>query len=100
MPHSSTVRPRRRWLSCLARTPRCGRSDYRGPPSIVRFASLVQRLAPDPVEAKLGGPGQHQRAAAAVAVDALQRERAKHGLTAAGADRERGELIGPLHDRI
>ena len=66
--------PRRLWLSCPARTPRCGRSGYRGPPSVVRFAGLVQRLASDTVEAKFGGPGQHQRAAAAVAIDPLQRQ--------------------------
>src|SRR3954447_17757501 len=100
MPHSSTVRPRRRWLSCLARTPRCDRSDCRGPPSVVRFAGLVQRLAPDPVEAELGCPGQHQRAAAAIAIDALEWQRAEHGLSAAGPDRERGELIGALHHGI
>ena len=40
---------------------------------VVRLARLVQRLAADTVEAELGGPWQHQRSTAAVAIDALQR---------------------------
>src|SRR5262245_12903403 len=55
--------------------------------SFVLLARLVQRLAPQPVEADFGGPRQHQRAAAAVAIDALQRQTPQHGLAAAGADR-------------
>src|SRR3984885_14866935 len=39
---------------------------------LVRFAVLVQRFAADAVEAEFGGPRQHQRTAAAVAIDPLQ----------------------------
>src|SRR5947209_8001150 len=42
--------------------------------SLVLLARLVQRLAPEPVDADLRGPWQHQRAAAAVAIDALERQ--------------------------
>ena len=41
--------------------------------SLIRLARLVQRLAAEPVQADFGGPGQHQRAAAAVAIDAFER---------------------------
>ncbi len=40
---------------------------------VVRFAGLVQRFAADAVETEFGGPWQHQRAAAAVAINPLQR---------------------------
>src|SRR6476619_7523484 len=48
------------------------------PRSIVRFARLVERLAPETVEAELGRPRQHQRAAAAVAIEPLERQRLQH----------------------
>src|SRR6202049_2540301 len=61
---------------------------------VVRLAGLVQRFAADAVETEFGGPGQHQRTAAAVAIDPLQRKRFQHRLAAAGADRECRELVG------
>src|ERR1700738_848371 len=67
---------------------------------VVRFAGLVQRLAADAVETELGGPWQHQRTAAAVAIDPLQGPRFQHRLTAAGADRQRRDLVGALHRGI
>src|SRR5438270_10144173 len=67
---------------------------------VVRLAGLVERLAADAIEAEFGGPWQHQRAAAAVAIDALQRQRFQHGLTATGADRQRRDLVGALHRGI
>src|ERR1700693_2446223 len=76
------------------------RSISRGPPLLVRFTGLVQRLAADAVETELGGPRQHQRAAAAVAIDALERQRLQHRLAAAGADRQRRDLVGALHRGI
>src|SRR6476661_10061130 len=65
-----------------------------GPSSLVRFARLVQRLAPEPVEADFGRPRQHERAATAVAVDALERQALQHGLAAAGADRLGRDGVG------
>src|SRR2546422_8318064 len=59
--------------------------------SLVRFSGLVERFAADAVEAQLGGPRQHQGAAARIAVQALERQRLEHGLPAAGADRQRTE---------
>src|ERR1700682_3540941 len=67
---------------------------------IVRLAGLVQRLAADAVETELGGPWQHQRTAAAVAIDPLQRQRFQHRLAAAGADRQRRDLAGAFHRGI
>src|SRR3954451_19128056 len=64
---------------------------------LVRLAALVERFAADAVEAELGSPWQHQRAAAAVAVDPLQRQRPQHGLTATGTDGEGRDLVGALH---
>src|SRR5258708_16853949 len=64
---------------------------------VVRRAGLVQRLAADAVETEFGGPRQHQRAAAAVAIDPLQRQRFQHRLSTAGADRKRPELVGAFH---
>ena len=55
----------------------------------VAFAGLVQALAPQAVYAQLGGPRQHQAAAACVAIEALQRQALHHALAAAGADRQR-----------
>ena len=46
------------------------------------------------------GPGQHQRAAAAVAIDPLQRQRLQHRLAAAGADRLGRDRVGVLHHRV
>src|SRR6185503_2458138 len=72
------------------------RRTFPGPSSLVRFARLVQRLAPEPVEADFGRPRQHERAAAAVAVDALERQALQHGLAAAGADRLGRDRVGVL----
>src|SRR6266513_1973897 len=67
--------------------------------SVVRLAGLVERLAADAIEAQLGGPWQHQRSAARIAVQALERQRLEHRLPAAGADRELAEVVGVFHDR-
>src|SRR5258708_13604209 len=67
---------------------------------IVRFAGLVQRFAADAVETELGGPWQHQRAAAAVAIDPLQRQRFQHRLAPTGPDRQPRDLVCPFHPRI
>src|ERR1700683_889372 len=67
---------------------------------VVRFAGFVQRFAADAVETEFGGPWQHQRTAAAVAVDPLEGARLQHRLGAAGAERKRRELVGALHRRI
>src|SRR5438034_637038 len=67
--------------------------------SVVRLAELVERFAADAVEAQLGGPRQHQGAAARIAVQALERQRLEHGLPAAGADRQPADVVGVFHDR-
>ena len=67
---------------------------------VVQFAGLVQRFAADAVETEFGGPRQHQRTAAAVAIDPLQRQRFQHRLAAAGADRQRRDLVGAFHRGI
>src|SRR5258706_15753051 len=67
---------------------------------IVRLAGLVERLAADAVEAQFRRPGQHQRTAARVAVQALERQALQHGLPAAGTDRERAQRVGVLHDGV
>src|SRR3954454_24270898 len=67
---------------------------------VVRFAGLVERFAPDAVETEFGGPWQHQRTAAAVAINSLQRQRFQHGLAATGTDRECRDLVCALHGRV
>src|SRR3954470_13396179 len=67
---------------------------------VVRFAGLVECFAPDAVETEFGGPWQHQRTAAAVAIDSLQRQRFQHGLAAAGADRQCRDLVDAFHGRV
>src|SRR5437870_12121869 len=69
-------------------------------PLIVLLAGLIQALPAQAVEADLGGPRQHQRAAAAVAIDALETEVLEHGLAAAGADGLGGERVGVLHHGV
>ena len=69
------------------------RNRIEAQPSLVLFARLVQRLAAEPVEANLRGPRQHQRAAAAIAIDALERQVLEHCQAAAGADRLGGDRI-------
>src|SRR5262245_35276282 len=66
--------------------------------SVIRFAGLVERLAADPVEAQLRRPGQHQRAAPRIAVQALERQVLQHRLPAASADREPAQLVRVFHD--
>src|SRR5260370_40831953 len=68
--------------------------------SLVLLAGLVERLAADAVEADFRGPGQHERATAAVAIDALKRETLQHRLPAAGADRLHRAGIGVLHHGV
>src|SRR5437016_72160 len=68
--------------------------------SLVGLAGLVERLAADTIEADFRGPGQHQRAAAAVAIDAFQRQALEHRLPAAGADRLGRDGVGVLHHRV
>src|SRR6476659_10442962 len=53
--------------------------------SIVLFARLIKRLVADAIETDFRGPRQHERAAAAVAIDTLQRQALEHGLAAARA---------------
>src|ERR1700686_5380772 len=67
---------------------------------VVRFAVLVQCFPADAVETEFGGPWQHQRAAAAVTVHALQRQRFQHRLAAAGTYRQRRDLVGAFHRGI
>src|SRR5947208_7396522 len=67
---------------------------------VVGLARLVERFAADAIEAELGSPGKHESTAARVAVKALERERFQHRLAAAGADGERADRVGVLHDRV
>src|SRR5262245_14869101 len=68
--------------------------------SFVGLAELVARLAADAVGAEFRRPWQHQRAAAAVAIDALERQALEHRLPAAGAERLRRDGVGVLHHRV
>ena len=61
---------------------------------------LVEAEAPEQLQAHLGAPGQHHRAAAGVAVVLLERQVAHQRAAAAGADGERRHLGGGLHGRV
>src|SRR6187455_400426 len=88
-----------KWIAGLSGANAALRSirSERSMTSVVLLTRLVQRLAPEAIEANLRGPRQHQRAAAAVAIDALERQILQHRLAAASADRLRGERVRVLH---
>src|SRR6476646_12130063 len=58
---------------------------------------VVEAVAPEQLQADLGAPGQHDRAAARVPVVLLERQVAHQGAAAAGADRKRRDLGRSLH---
>src|SRR3954465_306884 len=88
-----------KWTAALSGANAALRSmrSERSMTSVVLLARLVQRLAAEAIEADLGGPRQHPRAAAAIAIDAFQGQALEHRLAAAGANGLRGECVGVLH---
>src|SRR6187399_306326 len=91
-----------KWIAGLSGANAALRSirSERSMTSVVLLARLVQRLASEAIETDLGGPWQHQRAAAAVAIDAFERQAFQHRLSAAGADRLGGERVRVLHHGV
>src|SRR5580765_8791917 len=66
----------------------------------VPLAGLEEALPPEALEADLRRPGQHERAAAAVAVQPLERHRLHDRAPAARAHSEAADVVGVLHHRV
>src|SRR5678815_216111 len=87
-------------LSARWRTQREMSMGRAGAPASLPLAGLEEALPAEALDTDLRRPGQHERAAAAVAVQPLERHRLHDRAPAARAHGEAADVIGVLHHRV